>query len=89
MVGDDLFEFARTVTSRADFVRFVAYLNKDLAERREEWGNTSLDEFLVGLSSFAEDMDGYYKNMGDVVDVEKITWRMTAEMLLAATVYGG
>jgi hypothetical protein len=33
-------------------------------------------------------MAGYYKNMGEDVDVERITWRMAAEMLLAATVYG-
>jgi len=33
-------------------------------------------------------MAGYYKNMGETVDVENITWQMAAEMLLAATVYG-
>lgn len=89
MVGDDLYDFAKTVSSRGDFIRFVSFLNKDLTERRDEWGNTSLDQFLSGLSSFAEDMDGYYKNMGETVNIENITWRMAAEMLLAATVYGG
>jgi hypothetical protein len=34
-------------------------------------------------------MGGYYKNMGEAVDIERITWRMAGEMLLAATVYGG
>jgi hypothetical protein len=33
-------------------------------------------------------MDGFYKNMGETVDVETVTWRMAAQMLLAASVYG-
>ncbi|RMH87395.1 hypothetical protein EBB59_13090 [Lysobacter pythonis] len=88
MVGDDLFDYAKTVSSRMDFVRFVEYLNRDRQEKSNEWGNQTLEQFLGGLSGFVNDMDGYYKNIGDNVDVEQITWRMAAEMLLAATVYG-
>ncbi len=88
MVGDDLFDFAKTVKSRDDFVKFVGYLNKDYQQKRGEWQNKTLEQFLDGLAGFANDMKGYYKNMGEEVDVEKISWRMTAEMLLAATVYG-
>lgn len=89
MVGDDLFDYAKAVRSRADFIRFVEYLNKDFQEKRDEWQNGTLEQFLGGLSGFANDMQGYYRNMGEEVDVECITWRMAAEMLLAATVYGG
>jgi hypothetical protein len=87
MTGDDLFDYARTVTSREDFVKFVKYLNHDYNQKSDDWGNKTLEQFLSGLSGFANDMAGYYKNMGEVVDVERITWRMAAEMLLAATVY--
>lgn len=87
IVGDDLFDYARTVNSRDDFIKFVEFLNADYRVKNDEWGNTDLESFLGGLSGFAQDMDGYYKNMGDVVDVEAITWRMAAEMLLAARVY--
>jgi hypothetical protein len=88
MVGEDLFDYAKTVSSRADFVKFVEYLNQDRREKSDDWGNQTLDQFLSGLSGFANDMAGYYKNMGEAVDVEQITWRIAAEMLLAATVYG-
>lgn len=87
MVGDDLFDFAKTVSSREDFVRFVEYLNDDYRQKQDEWGNKTLGDFLGGLSGFANDMAGYYKNMGEAVDVEQISWRIAAEMLLAATVY--
>lgn len=88
MIGDHLFDYAKTVASREDFVKFVEYLNDDYQQKRDDWGNKSLEQFLGGLSGFANDMAGYYKNMGEVVDVERVTWRMAAEMLLAATVYG-
>lgn len=88
MTNDDLYDYAAKVSSRADFIRFVQYLNEDRRARTPDWENNTLDQFLAGLSAFANDMGGYYKNMGETVDVENITWRMAAQMLLAATVYG-
>lgn len=88
MVGDELVEYAKHVRSRADFVKFVEYLNQDHKQKSAEWENKTLAQFLGGLQGFTNDMDGYYQNMGEVVDVEHITWRLAAEMLLAATVYG-
>jgi hypothetical protein len=32
-------------------------------------------------------MEGYYKNKGDVVDLEKPTWQMFADILRAACIY--
>lgn len=87
MLGDDLYEYAKTVQSRDDFIKFVEYLNEDYRQQQTQWENRSLGEFLGGLSSFANDMAGYYKNMGETVDVDTVSWRLVAEMLLAATVY--
>lgn len=84
MTGDALFDYASKVNSRADFVQFLQYLSED----HQQWENKTLDQFLSGLSGFANDMQGFYKNMGETVDVDTITWRMAAQMLLAATVYG-
>lgn len=88
MTTDELFDYAKTVRTREDFTKFVEFLNKDFQAQRNEWENADLESFLGGLSGFARNMAGYYKNMGESVDVENITWRMAAEMLLAATVYG-
>jgi len=87
MTADDLFDYASKVNSRADFVQFLEYLSEDRRQHAGEWENKTLDQFLSGLSGFASDMGGYYRNMGGAVDVEQITWRMAAQMLLAATVY--
>lgn len=88
MTGDELSDFAATVASRQDFIQFVKYLNADYREHREEWENDDLESFLGGLSGFANDMSGYFQNMGETIDVDAITWRIAAEMLFAASVYG-
>lgn len=89
MTSDELYNYAKTISTRERFVDFVNCLRQDHISHNDEWQNNTLEEFLSGLSGFANDMNGYYKNMGETVDVEKITWRIAAEMLLAATVYGG
>jgi len=87
LVGNDLYEFAKKVNSRKDFIEFTASLAEHYRVKRDEWENIEMESFLQGLSGFSQDMDGYYKNMGEVVNVDVITWRMAAQMLLAATVY--
>lgn len=87
MTGDDLFDYAASIKSRRDFVQFLQFLKADYRARNNEWQNKDLESYLDGLFGFANDMDSYYKNMGETVDVEAITWRMAAQMLLAASVY--
>lgn len=88
MIGDNLYDYVKTIRSRDDFIKFVEYLNEDYHAKQPEWENNNLQSFLSGLSGFASDMGGYYENMGEEVDIESISWKMAAEMLLAATVYG-
>ena len=87
MTSDELCKCAKAVSTREGFVDFVEMLSRDYVSNRDEWQNDTLDQFFLGLSGFANDMGGYYKNMGETVDVDKITWRIAAEMLIAATVY--
>jgi hypothetical protein len=88
MNGDEIFDLAAAVRSRSDFISFIDNLNRNYQSNREEWENDNLESFLDGLSGFTQDMVGYYKNMKEDVDVETVTWRMAAQMLLAAKVYG-
>lgn len=88
MSSDDLYTLAAKVRSRSDFISFINSLNLDYATHRDEWENDDLENFLGGLSGFTQDMGGYYKNMKEDVDIEIVTWRMAAQMLVAATVYG-
>lgn len=88
MTGDDLFDYVKTITSRADFIKFVDFLHADYRVTSAQWDNQDVPSFLSALAGFATDMAGYYKNSGETVDIEVPTWRLMAEMLLAATIYG-
>lgn len=88
MTGDEIYDLAAGVRSRSDFISFVDNLNRNYESNKDEWENDNLESFLGGLSGFANDMGGYYKNMKEDVDIETMTWRMAAQMLLAAKVYG-
>jgi hypothetical protein len=87
MDRDRLFDLANAVESRNDFINLANELNKEYLSGTTSWENRDLSHFLTALSGFTRDMDGYYQNMGEAVDVEVISWRMAAQMLLAATVY--
>ncbi len=89
LTGDNLVDYAKTIKSKKDFEYFLAYLIQDYIQNQNEWQNLDLQSFLTGLIGFVADMSGYYENIGETdVFVENITWRIAAEMLLAATVYG-
>lgn len=88
MNGDEIYDLAAGVRSRSDFISFVDNLGRNYKSNKDEWENDNLESFLGGLSWFANDMGGYYKNMKEDVDIETVTWRMAAQMLLAAKVYG-
>jgi hypothetical protein len=89
LTGDNLVDYAKTIKSKKDFEYFLACLIQDYIQNQDEWQNLDLQSFLTGLIGFVADMSGYYENIGETdVFVENITWRIAAEMLLAATVYG-
>ncbi|MBJ7534910.1 hypothetical protein JDN40_12410 [Rhodomicrobium vannielii ATCC 17100] len=87
MNGDDLVDIARMVASRRDFLSFMDILIQNRKKYPGEWDNNDLDSYLYGLAGFTQGMEGYFKNIGENVDADQLTWRALALMLLAAKVY--
>ena len=83
----DIEDFAEQIKSKEDFEEFLRYLLQDLATSREQWSNVTLEQFLDGLYGIAHDMQGYYGNRGETVDLDQPTWKTLADLLLAARVY--
>ena len=73
-------EFQKTIESKKDFEEFLRLLKDDFQENKEGWDNDNLELFLDGL---------YGYNYVTTEDESKIqpTWKLVAEMLLAARVY--
>ncbi len=65
------------VESQSDLASVVEALLADLRRDPERWENPTLDRFLGALAAVATDR----------VAIESPTWRLMAELLLAATGY--
>ncbi len=74
------------ISSKDDFVNFVELLVSDLNTNPSEWANKNLSEYLEGIASWTEDMDGYYQN-NNVPIPEHINWKVFANILVAAKMY--
>ncbi len=74
------------IKSKEDFVNFVELLVSNLKSNPEEWTNKSLPEYLESISSWTEDMEGYYQN-NDMPIPENVNWKVFANILIAAKMY--
>jgi hypothetical protein len=86
-IEERIYNLRNRINSRDDFIELLLLLREDFRLNSQEWENASLDQFLDGLMGFARSMDGYYKNKGLSIDLEKPQWRVFADILLAARVY--
>lgn len=81
----ELHEIVKSIDSKESLADFIDMLNKDFIERNNEWENISMEKFLLAMSAWMRDMDGFYVNTGRVLD--KPDWKTFGEILLAAKAY--
>lgn len=74
------------IEDRNEFIVFVDQLVLDLKNNPDEWANKTLVEYLEAISSWTEDMDGYYRNRNASIP-ENIPWKVFANILTAAKMY--
>jgi hypothetical protein len=75
------------VPDRQTFVEFLELLREDLLENPESWENKTLPDFLEALSSYAEDIQGYYDNMKLNVNADQPNWQTFSDIFKGATMY--
>ena len=75
------------VTDRQSFIKFIDLLRNDFVNNPESWENTKLDDFLVALSSYAKDIQGYYDNTKQNVNADEPNWQTFADIFKGASIY--
>ncbi len=73
------------INNKEDFTNFIVELVKSY-DNSSNWENKSLKDYLEGLGSWIEDMDGFFENM-NIEKPENINWKFFAMALTAAKVY--
>lgn len=79
-------EQIQNIRSKEDFIKFIGDLIVDLKTNPNNWENKTLGDYLEALQSWTEDMEGYYINNNLPVP-ENVSWKIFADMLIAATMY--
>ncbi len=76
----DIYDFAKKIESKTDFEEFLKMLTHDLKVSKGDWPNNTLNSFIEGLYGYN------YNSKNDTNKLEP-SWKVFAEMLLAARVY--
>jgi hypothetical protein len=79
-------EAQSTIDTREELIAFLSLLRQDLTQHGEQWENSTLASYLEALQAVLTDWNGRFANRGDIVP-EAPSWRLMAEILLAASVY--
>jgi len=74
------------INTREDFIVFLKNLRKDYTENLPSWENRDIGSFLEAMTSWVEDMDGFYINH-DLPIPENLNWKVFADILMGAKVY--
>ena len=82
----DINHIIDNINSKEDFVKFLTELRYDKEQNSEEWENREITSYLEGISSWVEDMEGYFANMN--IDIPKdIDWKFIAILFYVGKIY--
>ena len=79
-------EILRNIASKEDFIYFMEKLKEDNQRNEKEWENKEIYLYLDSISSWVEDMDGYYLNM-KINMPTNIDWQFIATLFYVGKIY--
>jgi len=85
-IGKALYE--HKVVDRQSFIKFLSLFHRDYQLNKADWENIDLDSFLEAMIRYSEDIQGYYDNTNQRVDADDPSWKVFADILLGAKIYG-
>lgn len=83
---DDTFNNLKVI-DRQSFIKFLDLLHKDFIDNPEGWENKNLPDFLEALSSYTEEIQGYYDNMKLNINADKPDWSTFTDIFKGARIY--
>lgn len=82
----DIIEKIDGIKDKEDFISFINFLLTDNRVNNDEWENKDILSYLDAISSWVEDMEGYYQNMK--IDIPaNIDWKFIASLFYVGKIY--
>jgi len=72
------------IRTKEELLKLIKRLSE---EDTTTWENNDIQNFLLAMSSWLEDADGFYKNFGLSTSAEHPSWQLFADALQAAKIY--
>lgn len=82
----ELYDVLQEIKTKEDFEQFLLLLILDLKNKNSEWENTDLDRYLSAMSDYTDTLNETDKD-GNVLPDNQPSWKLFAELLMAARVY--
>ncbi|ALR31458.1 hypothetical protein ATE47_13435 [Chryseobacterium sp. IHB B 17019] len=73
--------------TKQEFILFTENLRTDFIENKERWENKTIEDYLEAMSSYVEDIDGYYKNTNQNINLEMVNWKVFSDILKGSSIY--
>ncbi|MDE6433428.1 MAG: hypothetical protein K2L07_04295 [Lachnospiraceae bacterium] len=82
----NVYELIYNIRNKEDFIFFINNLQEDNQVKNDEWENKDISSYLESISSWVEDMEGYYNNMK--LDMPtNIDWKFIAMLFYIGKIY--
>lgn len=74
------------IKSKEELIDFLAFLSNDRRKMKEEWENNTIEDYLAAISSWIEDMEGYYEN-NNLPIPDNENWSFIATLFYVGKIY--
>ncbi len=75
-----------SIKSKEKLIEFLDFLSKDRHDKKGEWKNNTIEDYLTSISSWIEDMDGYYINNNLPIPSNE-NWSLIATLFYVGKIY--
>lgn len=73
--------------TKQEFIQFIGNLKTDFIQNKEQWENKTIEDYLEAMTRYVEDIDGYYENTNQKINLEKVDWKVFADILKGSSIY--
>lgn len=73
--------------TKKEFIQFIENLRLDFIQNKEQWENKTIEDYLEAISRYTEDINEYYKNTNQDIDLKEIDWKVFSDILKGSSMY--
>lgn len=82
----NIYNRINNIKSKEELIDFLDFLSKDRRKKKDEWENNTIEDYLASISSWIEDMEGYYEYINKPIPNNQ-NWSFIATLFYVGKIY--